>query len=97
MHAIAVAARISVSDVEPNSKGAQSSATQAGDDAPSNSPLYWAVVERRGEDGVKDIDFQVLSAGCPSDQQVLKNRIERTLSTLRLVYPGTDSQKGSVR
>jgi hypothetical protein len=48
---------------------------------------YWIVSEREGKDGQKDIFFKVVVPGCPSEQQSLKNRIERTLSTLRVIYP----------
>jgi hypothetical protein len=48
---------------------------------------YWIVAERLGDDGQKDIHFKVVAPGCPSEQQSLKNRIERTLSNLRAIYP----------
>jgi hypothetical protein len=47
---------------------------------------YWAVSERTGQDQQKDIFFKVLAPGCPSEQQTLKNRIERTLSSFRTIY-----------
>lgn len=47
---------------------------------------YWTVEPRKGEDGQSDIFFRVLKAGCPADQQRLKNEIERTLSALRVLY-----------
>ncbi|MGQ0686369.1 hypothetical protein [Bradyrhizobium sp.] len=48
---------------------------------------YWIVAERLGDDGQKDIHFKVVAPGCPSEQQTLKNRIERTLSNLRAIHP----------
>lgn len=48
---------------------------------------YWIVAERLGDDGQKDIHFKVVATGCPSEQQSLKNRVERTLSNLRAIYP----------
>ena len=51
---------------------------------------YWAVERRRGEDDQPDIFFRVLKSGCPTEQQQLKNEIERTLSALKTIYvPGS--------
>jgi hypothetical protein len=49
---------------------------------------YWVISERTGEDGEKDIFFQVLAPGCPAEQQQLKDDVERTLSALRAIYAG---------
>src|ERR1700681_4814740 len=54
---------------------------------------YWVVSPRDTKDGRKDIFFQVASPGCPSEQQVLKNQIERSLSTLRSIYPKSSDNK----
>ena len=48
---------------------------------------FWYVSERASEDGHKDIYFQVKKPGCPSDQQALKNEVERVLSVLKILYP----------
>jgi hypothetical protein len=53
---------------------------------------YWAVSERLGKDDQKDIYFKVLTPGCPGEQQSLKNRVERTLSTLRTIYAASDPE-----
>jgi hypothetical protein len=47
---------------------------------------FWTVEERAGNDGQKDVYFGVLQKGCPTDQQHLKDEIERTLSALRTIY-----------
>jgi hypothetical protein len=58
---------------------------------PKEGPVgYWIVAEREGNDGQKDIHFKVVAPGCPSEQQTLKNRVERTLSNLRVIYAAGD-------
>jgi hypothetical protein len=61
-----------------------------GDKAKDKPSGYWIVSEREGKDGQRDIYFQVVAPGCPSEQQSLKNRVERTLSNLRAIYPAND-------
>jgi hypothetical protein len=65
---------------------------EGGDAAPKPPEApggYWTVEPRKGQDGQPDIYFGVLKAGCPADQQRLKNEIERTLSALRVLYTGS--------
>jgi hypothetical protein len=59
----------------------------------ANSTSYWAVEPRTGDDNQPDIFFRVLKAGCPAEQQQLKNEIERTLSALRIIYAEGTSGK----
>lgn len=61
--------------------------------AEAKSTGYWAVEPRTGEDTQPDIFFRVLTAGCPAEQQRLKNEIERALSALRVIYAESSSGK----
>lgn len=54
---------------------------------------YWIVSERTDQTGRKDIYFQPTKAGCPADQQKLKNEVERTLSAIAIIYPASSEAK----
>ena len=55
---------------------------------------YWIVSERAGADERRDINFQKFNGEVPGDQTKLKNDVERTLSSLYILYPtARDKQK----
>lgn len=57
---------------------------------------FWYVLARDTEDGSYDIDFQVARPGCPADQRLIKQEIERDLSTMNALYAAPkDERKAS--
>lgn len=68
---------------------AQESSGNSGNNVDSR---YWEVAPKEDANGQKDINFKVLKAGCPTDQQNLKDEIERTLSAIKIIYPGVSNK-----
>lgn len=88
--AVAVAAPTNQDATSSDNSDAQGSPSEIGMDS---MKLYWEVSERLGEDGKKDILFNVINPGCPASQNELKNDVERTLSAIKIIFENSKDGK----